>query len=550
MADNSNIATGIKDWSKTPSENSKTPPYGFPEGMQPASLNDCNRQNMAFIRQQWENMWFDLGYKYTYVAMNKLQIEGDKTSDYPVGLRLKIKMLNLTIYCDVVKVELRTGNTVLTVSSEDLKDSIAGVERGIPLDMYNPPNTELHENKFYKKGYFYKYENYYKVSLKDGVFKSADWKDATKFEEAYISDYEQSYIIFTQTSGKYWTKNADGSTPSGVDSSKVWSLSEQEKALGGTAPSGKTHIELPVGTVTFFVAGGGGGGGHWDNQNGNDGGTSSVGTMMIAGGGYGGRGGGTRNAVSHRGNGRGGAGGIGSCYSNGANMGMNGSNGDLQTRTLALTAGQVIDYKVGVGGSGQVSPYGTANQKASAGSNGSISVKYKTKKIVAQTPDENARDLFATHSVTRTNLSAPYTPVSSKEIALSKSLNATNVVKVSASKVDSALDFNLLGSDFIYTGGGVKIKVAIDVSTMTTKDATEFKWNIPNVLDNEKKVIATAVSGDIYTSEVHISKTAYTRLYALGKSVRIIYNAFDSASNLLVVDSPVCATVTPTKTDI
>ena len=62
--------------------------------------------------------------------------------------------------------------------------------------------------------------------------------------------------IFTATTGKFFTRNTDGSLPTGITSANVWSLTAQ--AGGGAMPSGKNHIELPL-KVSGTLAGGGGG---------------------------------------------------------------------------------------------------------------------------------------------------------------------------------------------------------------------------------------------------------------------------------------------------
>ncbi|MGB1361441.1 MAG: hypothetical protein ACPG8V_04920, partial [Alphaproteobacteria bacterium] len=68
----------------------------------------------------------------------------------------------------------------------------------------------------------------------------------TKYDELGVKSGSLPTKIFTQTSGKFFTRKADGSLPTGIDASKVWSLTDQSTAKGGTMPVGKNHIELPV----------------------------------------------------------------------------------------------------------------------------------------------------------------------------------------------------------------------------------------------------------------------------------------------------------------
>ena len=192
--------------------------------------------------------------------------------------------------------------------------------------------------------------------------------------------------IFTQTSGKFFVRKADGSLPTGIDSSKVWSLADQKTAKGGTAPSGKTHIELPVGDVVFYVAGaGGGGGGYYMGRDGGVGGNTSLGSVITATGGHGGPGdySGRNGAgrlprtgkVPSDGvlkNGHGGAGGEGAVHGTDGNEAGNGMYGNLVKATLTLTAGQMYSATIGAGGT-----EGAGNwYKGAKGENGWIEVEY------------------------------------------------------------------------------------------------------------------------------------------------------------------------------
>lgn len=180
--------------------------------------------------------------------------------------------------------------------------------------------------------------------------------------------------IFTQTSGKFFVRNADGSLPSGIDVNKVWSLAEQKTANGGDMPSGKNHIELPVGLNLFHVAGAGGGGAGAHDAVGSSGGTTRLSNYASAGGGGGGSSRGRRqNAAQHAGNGRGGAGGANGTDGSGQHSGGIGSNGDLKIITIDLNAGQVIDYTIGAGGAAGIYP---GHYYGASGANGWIEVEY------------------------------------------------------------------------------------------------------------------------------------------------------------------------------
>ena len=166
--------------------------------------------------------------------------------------------------------------------------------------------------------------------------------------------------LFTQTSGKFFVRNANDTLPSGIDASKVWSLAQQKTANGGTIPSGKTHIELPVGVHTFYLAGAGAGGLAAENQgNAGNGGDTTLGNAT-ANGGKGAKTGGNNHA-SHGGGSLGGytgaiikgGGAQGGSGNNHWNYftGVKGGNGGLVCFTLNLTAGQVLTANVGAKGS-------------------------------------------------------------------------------------------------------------------------------------------------------------------------------------------------------
>ena len=187
----------------------------------------------------------------------------------------------------------------------------------------------------------------------------------TKAKSAGIGQQKLFTQIFTQTSGKFFVRDADGSLPTGIDTSKVWSLADQKTANGGIMPSGKTHIELPVGANRFYVAGAGGGGGSGSASSGDGsrGGntTLSVSPQAIANGGGGGTQGhgsrGNRHAIEHAG-GSGGSVIVGGGASGGNaggdknENGEDGGNGGLVIITKPLSNSDVIPFSIGSKGTG------------------------------------------------------------------------------------------------------------------------------------------------------------------------------------------------------
>ena len=178
--------------------------------------------------------------------------------------------------------------------------------------------------------------------------------------------------LFTQTSGKFFVRYADGSLPYNIDTHKVWSLADQKTARGGTAPNGKNHIELPVGKVLFKVAGAGGGGAYGvDGYHGSKGGNTTL-ANVTAYGGDGGRGfqnlsGGKwwdygrynawcnlngENGYVLRGQGA--AGGDGGWRSK-ARQAQAGMNGGLGVFVKNITHGVVVNCVIGASGAGSKS---------------------------------------------------------------------------------------------------------------------------------------------------------------------------------------------------
>ena len=186
--------------------------------------------------------------------------------------------------------------------------------------------------------------------------------------------------IFTATTGKFFTRNTDGSLPTGITSANVWSLTAQ--ADGGVMPSGKNHIELPL-KVSGILAGGGGGGSGGYSGAGSDGGDTTF-LGCTAQGGRGGRSYGgsgyshltdTRvnnsTVISFSLNNRGG-GSNNSGHNYVDTQGVDGYNGGQVFFIATLTPNTVYNYTVGGGGAGGYSSYGSG----ASGENGFITINY------------------------------------------------------------------------------------------------------------------------------------------------------------------------------
>ena len=187
--------------------------------------------------------------------------------------------------------------------------------------------------------------------------------------------------IFTATTGKFFTRNTDGSLPTGITSANVWSLTAQ--ADGGAMPSGKNHIELPL-KVSGTLAGGGGGASAY--YAGSDGGDTTFLGITAQGGRRGTSGGSgysnlTDTLVNNSTvksfplNNRGGST-NNSTYNFVDTQGVDGYNGGQVFFIATLPAGTVYTYTVGGGGSGgsYLSNYNYGS--GASGENGFITINY------------------------------------------------------------------------------------------------------------------------------------------------------------------------------
>ena len=187
--------------------------------------------------------------------------------------------------------------------------------------------------------------------------------------------------IFTATTGKFFTRNTDGSLPTNIDSTKVWSLTDQ--AGGGAMPSGKNHIELPLKVSGILAGGGGGGSAYYAGSDGGD--TTFLG--ITAQGGKGGVSSGTGHTnltdtlvnnstvISFSLNNRGGSA-NNSTYPYVDTQGVHGYNGGQVFFIATLTANTVYDFTVGAGGGGGSYIAGYNYGSGASGENGFIKINY------------------------------------------------------------------------------------------------------------------------------------------------------------------------------
>lgn len=125
----------IKDYSTTAASNTAL----FPEGMNPASVNNNMRQVQADIRSWYETpQWRDLGNTVTYASATTFTISGNVTANYVAGQRIRCTDSS-TLYGSIASSSYSAPNTTVTVTldSGNLSASLSAVALGI--DPTNDP---------------------------------------------------------------------------------------------------------------------------------------------------------------------------------------------------------------------------------------------------------------------------------------------------------------------------------------------------------------------------------------------------------------------------
>lgn len=81
----------ISDYSTTPASNNAATPNGWPEGQLPSTLNDCNREFAARVREWYEDAeWIDFGHTIVSSTSGSIKVSGDKTGVYTVGRAIRV----------------------------------------------------------------------------------------------------------------------------------------------------------------------------------------------------------------------------------------------------------------------------------------------------------------------------------------------------------------------------------------------------------------------------------------------------------------------------
>lgn len=134
----------IKNWSTNPNTNGVgSPPFFWPEGQAPSTVNDCARQMMSDIRYQWEDAaWFQWGDTVSRASASTFKIAADVTSRYTAGRRVKA-FDAATYYGTVVSSSYSAPDTTITLSMDS--GSLTASLSAVALSILEPTNSPIPE---------------------------------------------------------------------------------------------------------------------------------------------------------------------------------------------------------------------------------------------------------------------------------------------------------------------------------------------------------------------------------------------------------------------
>lgn len=131
----------IKNWSTTPASNQSTPPFGWPEGQAPSTVNDCARQMMADIRSNFQDLeWFDWGDTPSRASATTFKVVTDVTARYLANRRIKVFDAS-TLYGTITASSYSAPDTTITVSLDS--GSLTASMTSHSLAILTPTNRSI-----------------------------------------------------------------------------------------------------------------------------------------------------------------------------------------------------------------------------------------------------------------------------------------------------------------------------------------------------------------------------------------------------------------------
>lgn len=114
----------ISTWSTDPNDNQMPTPNGWPEGQAPSTVNNCARQMMSSIREQWNSAaWFNWGYNVSRVSGSSFLVTSATNSTvtlpaaFEVNARIKL-FDSTTLYGTITTVSSSAASTLVTFTSD------------------------------------------------------------------------------------------------------------------------------------------------------------------------------------------------------------------------------------------------------------------------------------------------------------------------------------------------------------------------------------------------------------------------------------------------
>ena len=85
------MTSKLSGYSTTPANNNAASPNGWPEGALPSTINDCNREFAARVREWYEDSeWIDNGHTIVSSTSASIKLSGDLTGTYVAGRAIRV----------------------------------------------------------------------------------------------------------------------------------------------------------------------------------------------------------------------------------------------------------------------------------------------------------------------------------------------------------------------------------------------------------------------------------------------------------------------------
>lgn len=350
----------ISLYSTTAASNNSAVPDGWPEGMLPSAVNNCARENMARLREWYQDAeWIDHGHTIVSSTASTIVVSGDHTAIYLANRAIKV---NQSAAQDgwITSSTYSAPNTTINITGFTVS-SPTGVEVGIISSSASFPNKITTSMTF--------------DTVTVGVLLNSSGTHLTN-----------PALIDVKTSGS----SAAWSWPVGAVAVKITIVGGGGGGSGGgtaaNAGNGSNATDSSAVYNGITYTGGGGVGGTFTTTTGGSGGSATNGNLNCGGGSAmrstgGGYEGGTGGSSTLGGAGKGSqagklyGGGGGGGNDTGTSAGAGGGGGGTCIVRIAKVPGlETITYSVGGGGAGGTA--GGSGGVGGAGAGGVVIFEY------------------------------------------------------------------------------------------------------------------------------------------------------------------------------